>query len=325
MIASVLIVSFNTREILRACLESLRMARNGLELEIIVVDNDSKDGSAEMIERDFPDVQLIPSQTNLGFAAGNNAGFRLARGEYLILVNPETIVAPNTLHNAIHQMQQNAKVGLAGGRLIGTDGHDQPAARLFPSLLNEILVTTGLAARYPQSRLFGRFDRTWANPAQDAEVDWVPGAFSIIRRAALQDNVIFDEQFFLYSEEVDLCRRLKNNGWKVMYWADLQIQHRGGESAKSMKDKDFNDKSAQLSLWSLRSSMLYYRKHHGGVGVWSFYQWHYRWQQLRALRAKRQGNQGKQAQAERSMELLRQVWHETQAGRFSPPRPWKLA
>ena len=207
--ASVIIVSYNTRDILRRCLQSLYAAIGSRAIEVIVVENASRDASADMVEQEFPHAQLVRSVANLGFAAANNVGFKLAQGHYVILLNPDAEVASGALDNAIRCMEASPRIGLAGGRLVDFDGRDQPSARRFPSLLNEVLVISGLAARFPQSRLFGRFDRTWADPGQAAQVDWVPGAFAIIRHDALRAVGPFDERFFLYYEEVDLCRRFQ--------------------------------------------------------------------------------------------------------------------
>jgi GT2 family glycosyltransferase len=320
--ASVIVVSFNTREVLQACLTQLYAAIGQRDIEVIVVDNASRDGSADRVAAAFPQVRLLRSPVNLGFAAANNLGFREASGRYLILLNPDALVAADTLERAIRQMEAQPQVGLAGGRLLGPDGADQPSARLFPSLLNEFLVLSGLAARFPRSRLCGRFDRTWADPAVAAEVDWVPGAFSILRHELVTELGGFDERFFLYYEEVDLCRRLRARGWKIGYWPDLVVRHTGGESSKTLEHLEISSSGSQLVLWRMRSGLLYYRKHHGAPGAAGVALLESGWHVLRGWRARLSGDRAKAAESGRIVATLGQAWRETAGGRQSPARPW---
>ena len=324
--ASIVIVSFNTRELLRSCLKSVRVAIGPRAIQTIVVDNASRDGSADMVEAEFPWVRLIRSATNLGFAAANNVGFGIAAGRYIVLLNPDAEIAGDALSRAIENMDQRPEVGLAGGRLINRGGADEPSARRFPSIVNEVLVISGLASRFAKSRIFGRFDRTWADPAQAAAVDWVPGAFAIIRGDALRAVGPFDERFFLYYEEVDLCRRLKACGWQIWYWPDVVVRHLGGESSKTVENAEISSSGAQLVLWRMRSALLYYRKHHGRFGAWLLARVEIAWHELRRLKAGslRPTPVGcaKAAESERLVQLMQRAWLETQGGRISPPRPW---
>jgi GT2 family glycosyltransferase len=202
---SIVIVSFNTRNVLRECLQSIERESAGLRIEILVVDNHSSDGSPEMVEKEFPQVRLFRCGVNLGFASANNVALEVARGRYSVLLNSDAFLCPNALTLAVQHMDQRPSVGLAGARLVGRDNSWQPSARMFPSLLTDFFVLTGLASKFPKSHLFGSFDRTWADPMLPAQTDWVPGAFSIIRTEALTKVGPFDPEFFLYSEEVDLC------------------------------------------------------------------------------------------------------------------------
>jgi GT2 family glycosyltransferase len=322
---SVIVVSYNTREILRVCLESLYAGFAApAQLEVIVIDNASRDASAEMVAADFPAIHLIRSDSNLGFAAANNLGFQAAHGRYIVLLNPDTQLGSGVLQTAISHMDANPSAGLAGGRLIDRDGHLQPSARVFPSLLNEFLVLSGLAARFPASRLLGRFDRTWADPMQAAEVDWVPGAFTIIRHDALHSVGPFDERYFLYYEEVDLCRRFKMAGWQVWYWPEIEVRHWGGESSKTVENVEFNTSGSQLTLWRMRSGLLYYRKHHGQLTAWLVASLEQVWHRLRGFRARlTAGSDSAKAQeSKRIVQLMQRAWQETAGGRISPPRPW---
>jgi GT2 family glycosyltransferase len=321
--ASVIIVSFNTRDILRNCLASLESAAVSRDIEVIVVDNASRDDSADMVEMEFPAVTLVRSDVNLGFAAGNNAAFALANGRHVLLLNPDTLVARDALERAIAHMDADPSVGMAGGRLLNRNGADEPAARQFPSVFNDFLALSGLAARFPHSRLFGRFDRTWAPVTQAADVDWVPGAFAIIRREVLAQVGHFDERFFLYYEEVDLCRRIKAAGWRIRYWPDIVVRHWGGESSKTLAGHTLSSSGSQLVLWRMRSALLYYRKQHGRLAAWAAARLEIAWHAMRHCKAALPGGDPeKSAESALVASLMRQAWGETDGGRVSPSRPW---
>ena len=321
---SVVIVSYNTREVLRRCLETLEAESRQLSMEVLVVDNGSRDGSVDMVSRDFPKIRLIHSGQNLGFASANNLMFPAVRGRHVVLLNSDAFLRPGAMQKALARMDAEPGVGLAGGRLIGEDGAWQPSARLFPSNFNDFLSLTGLAHRYRTSRFLGRADRTWADPLEETETDWVPGAFSIIRGTVLARIGGFDEAFFLYYEEVDLCRRIKAAGYKIQYWPDIVVVHLGGESSKSMPNVARSSSGAQLTLWRLRSGYLYYRKHHGGA-AWRSMALEYGWHLMRWARnsfSRQPGRQEKASESRATMSLVRRAWKDTQGGRNSPPRPW---
>lgn len=322
---TVIIVSFNTRDLLRECLRTLFSHLGGVSAQTIVVDNGSKDGSADMVADEFPNVELVRGEANLGFGPANNRGFERATGRYIVLLNSDAFVDSNTLRQSIEYIDAQPDVGLAGGRLVSRDGEWQPSARMFPSLLNEFLTISGLSARWPRSRFFGRVDRTWADQSVAADVDWVPGAYSIIRKTVLDEIGLFDERFFLYFEEVDLCRRIKAAGFRVVYWPQIKVVHIGGESSRTVKRLTFSGFGSQLSLWRMRSQALYYRKHHGPLVAWLSMQLEGLWHRLRRWRNRRDQSSQRQAKAEESsviIELWGQAWRETDHGRVSPPQPW---
>lgn len=322
---SVIIVSFNTRDLLRDCLQTLFQHQGELSLRTIVVDNASEDGSADMVAAEFPDVTLIRGTVNLGFGPANNRGLEQATGRYIVLLNSDAFIEEDTLKQSVQRMDAEPDVGLAGGQLVGRDGEWQPSARMFPSLLNECLTISGLSARRPQSRFFGRVDRTWADPLEPADVDWVPGAYSIIRASVLDQIGGFDERFFLYFEEVDLCRRIKAAGYRIVYWPEIRVVHIGGESSRTIKRLSFSGFGSQLSLWRMRSQALYYRKHHSLFGAWLSMQLERLWHRLRCWRNQRDGSAERRAKAEESaviIDLWQQAWRDTDQGRISPPQPW---
>lgn len=320
---SVILVSFNTREMLRECLETV-FAQTGVSLEVFVVDNASRDGSVDMLSAWFPQVRVIASPVNLGFAAANNRAMDLARGRYVVLLNTDAFLRPGDLALAVRKMDASPKAGLAGARLIGRDGHWQPSARQFPSVVNDLLALTGLSARFGRSRFFGKADRTWADPSSPAAVDWVPGAFSIIRREVLDSVGHFDERFFLYYEEVDLCRRIVAAGWQVWYWPELVVVHIGGESSRQVRCLSISSSGSQLTLWRMRSALLYYRKHHppqARLAMLGETLWHRARLWRNRLRRSANSNE-KVRESIAAIQLFSRAWSETEGGRVCPARPW---
>lgn len=322
--ASILIVSFNTRELLRRCLESVIREAGKLRVEFLVVDNGSTDSSPEMVQSGFPQVRLFQNETNLGFGEANNIALRQASGRYYVLLNSDAFFQPGSLERAIRHMDETPGCGIGGGLLIGSDGSRQPSGRLFHSLLRDALVMTGLSIRFPKSRFFGQFDRTWADVYEAAAVDWVPGAFSIIRPAALTKTGIFDPAFFLYYEEVDLCRRMKREGYSIWYWPDVVVVHLGGESSRELQTLQVTAKASQVALWRMRSALLYYRKHHAGQARAA--KWletlFYRAGILRNLLSRTPMRQERKRQYRVLIDLMNQAWRDTCGGRVSPSRPW---
>ena len=329
---SVIIVSFNTRELLRECLQSIlaecdRLPHGG-SAEILVVDNASADGSADMVAREFSGsatpVRLIRSEVNLGFGVANNLALEAAQGQYVVLLNSDAFFHPGALHLALEHMNDNPAAAIGGGRLVSREGTAQPSARSFHSIWLDALVLTGLANRFPRSRVLGAPERSWADPNQPAEVDWIPGAFLILRREALVKTGLFDPAFFLYYEEVDLCRRVKAAGFRVLYWPDIVVTHLGGESSRHLPSVKLSEHAREVVLWRMRSNLLYYRKHHGwqarlAMGLELFLY------ALRRIRNFRNSNPARRERGEEAALLQRmmlQAWQETQGGRVSPPSPW---
>lgn len=321
---SVIIISFNTQKLLRECLQTVREASAGLAVETIVVDNASRDGSPQMVAAEFPEARLTRSEVNLGFGVANNAGIRQARGRYIVLLNSDAFLRPDTLALALKLMEDNPQCGAGGAKQVGRNGEYQFSARLFPNLRDELLMLSGLACKFPHSKFFGRYDRTWASPDEPCEADWFPGAFAVVRRAALENAGVFDPRFFLYYEEVDWFRRIKQAGWKIMYWPRLLVTHIGGESSRSLKAMDFSETGAQVTLWRMRSTLLYYRKHHGAQALAR------RWLEnavntLSVARNAFSRDPNRKVRGRRSrrmIEIMNQAWRDTKGGRISPPVPW---
>ena len=318
---SVFIVTYNSGPLLRYCLDSLSAQTLTGDFETIVVDNASRDDSADIVRNEYPDIQLIVSATNLGFGNANNLALQSAKGRYIVLLNPDAELPADTLELALKHMESQPDAGMGGGLLLGTNGEWQPSARLFPSLLNDGLTISGLANRFPASRFFGRFDRSWADPRLASAVDWVPGAFAIIRRSLVDNIGLFDPRFFLYYEEVDLCRRIHQTGFKVYYWPDLVITHIGGASSETVGEQTFSSSGKQLTLWRMRTQLMYYRKWHGLIYSWLVKQLEQSWHVLRALRNSAKTPE-KADESRRIVELWHQAWKDTRGGLQSPPQPW---
>jgi len=319
---SILIVTYNSRRLIDPLLTHLQQELAGLDGEVVLVDNGSFDGTAQQVRTAHPWVRVVDNATNLGFAAGNNLAARHARGRHLLLLNPDALPAPGALRRSITLMDQHPQAGLGGGELRGTDGSRQPSARMFPTLRDEFFTLAGLAARHPTSRLFGRLDRRWADPEQAALVDWIPGAFVFIPAAVWARLGGFDERFFMYYEEVDLCRRLQAAGLQVHYWPELKATHIGGASARTVAQAQVSKSGSQLERWRMRSALLYYRKQHGPAAAALLHALERGWHRLRQLKARLQGRAGCAAEFDAHCRQLVQAWHDTAGGQRCPARPW---
>ncbi len=322
---SVIVVSYNTRDMLRDCLKSLFENSGGLELEVFVVDNDSKDDSARMVRENFKQVHLIENKTNLGFAAANNQAYERATGQYVILLNPDAYIKPGALENSISFMEDHPECGLCGGRLVNLDGDLDPSARKFPNSLYKFFTLSGLSDRFPSSRIFGRGDFKYFDHNSVQEVDWVPGTFTIYRRRMLTQTGLFDERFFIYYEETDLCFRAKKNGWKVFFIPHAEVVHVGGGSARTRKDQKFDTGGSQVLKFRMRSEYLYFRKNRGFLSLLANAGVEIGWHALRYLVNLRPGGENRSLKRAESAVFvrhgLRALW-DTRMGRFSPPIPW---
>ena len=323
---SILIVTYNSAPLMDALLSQLQAEINipqfGFKAEVVLLDNGSRDGTAELVATLHPWVTLVPNTVNLGFAAGNNLAARSAKGRYLLLLNPDAVPAPGALAQGIALMDAHPEAGMAGGELRNTRGEREPSARMFPTLRDEVFTMSGLAAKYPNSRTFARLDRRWADPEQDAAVDWIPGAFVFLPRSVFMQLGGFDERFFMYYEEVDLCRRLRQSGYSVLYWPRLKAVHIGGASAKTVKSARVSRAGSQLESWRMRSALLYYRKHHGLAGALGLMGVEWIWHRLRGLRAAMRQQTDKASDMAMHCSQLRQAWADTQSGSTSPQKPW---
>ncbi|GAB6060103.1 glycosyltransferase family 2 protein [Desulfonatronum parangueonense] len=322
---SVVIVSYNTRDILRQCLEALFAHASGLEMETFVVDNDSRDGSPDMVRQEFPGVTLLANTVNLGFAAANNQAFALARGEFILLLNPDAFVKEGAMAGVLDFMRRMPRCGICGGRIVDQDGGVRPSARRFPNVMAKFFALSGLSTKYPDSPLFNRRDFGGFAHDQVREVDWVPGTFTLLRRKMLEEIGFFDERFFMYYEETDLCLRARKAGWQVCFTPEAEVEHIGGASSKTREDKAYDQTSSQVVNFRIRSEYLYYRKHGGLVSVLANAGLELIWHRLRiAVKSLSRDalSQAKTTHSQAIIHLIRQALKDTQWGKTAPATPW---
>ena len=230
---SVIIVSWNTCAVTRDCLRSVFDQTRGIDFEVIVVDNASRDGSAEMVRREFPEAVLIENRENRGFAAANNQAMRLARGKYVLLLNSDTVLIDGAIQKSYAFIEKRPEAGVVGCKARNEDGSLQYTCLMFPGLVNQLLLAAGLSRAFPNNRFFGRAEMTWWDHGEVREVDYVAGCFMLVRRAAIEQAGMMDEKYFMYAEEADWCLRLRRTGWKVFYYPGAEYYHLLGASEKS--------------------------------------------------------------------------------------------
>ncbi len=258
---TIVIASWNTRDLLRACMSTIeaeRRAMPGVEIETMVADNASSDGTCEMLEEEYPQAILIRNPSNLGFAAATNQGLRRARGRYALMLNPDTEMSPGALSGMIEFMEQTPAAGAAGACLVNADGSLQASASPAPGLLREAWRLFHLDRLIPFSRY--PLQRWAGGPAR--VVDVAQGACLILRRSALEQVGLLDEGYFMYTEEVDLCCRLRRQAWSVYWLPGVKVLHHGGQSTRQQQ--------AEMFLRLYESKVRYFRKHHGRLGAFAY-------------------------------------------------------
>jgi N-acetylglucosaminyl-diphospho-decaprenol L-rhamnosyltransferase len=260
---SALLVNYNTAQLLEPSIGALRAAMPAPQLQIIVIDNASRDDSVRVLQESFADCTLIANPTNVGFGRANNQALPLAQGRYVLLVNTDAFVGPETLSKTLAYMDAHPRCGVLGVKLLGRDGELQPSCRYFPTPWNVFLQRTGFGRYFPGVRMID--DMNWDH-ASPRDCDWVPGCYYLVRREVIDQVGLFDPRYFLYYEEVDHCRAVKAAGWSVVCYAATTVVHLGGESAKS--DAELTSAGRQISQLQVESELLYFRKHHGLAGVW---------------------------------------------------------
>lgn len=257
-----IIVNWNTKDLLRGCLTSL-FERTQIPLEVIVVDNASSDSSAAMVREEFGDILLIENDENRGFAAANNQAIRLARGRYLLLLNPDTVTQPGALKGMIRFLDEHPDAGVVGPELLWPDGAVQGGAAGY----NPSLVTI-FSHSYLLSKLFPRFFRgLWLHSQHYGEgameVDWISGACLMARAEAVREVGLLDEGYFMYAEDMEWCYRMRRRGWRVYYLPSVQVTH---YSRGSSKQRGYG-----FVAKGIKSLDSYYRSQNGTLMVVLFH------------------------------------------------------
>ncbi|MFN3928808.1 MAG: glycosyltransferase family 2 protein [Thermoflexus sp.] len=258
MDVSIIIVSWNVWAWLSQCLASAREGMGDLKGEIIVVDNASTDGTPDRVQEAFPEVRLLRNPVNRGFSAANNQGMAVARGRYLFLLNPDTLVLNRAIEALVAFADAHPEAGVVGPQLLNPDGTVQSSRRRFPTFWTALFESTWWQpyAPRPLLRHYYVLDRS---DEEIQEVDWVTGAAMLVRREVVEQVGPMDEGFFMYAEELDWCRRIRAAGWRVFYYPPAKVIHYGGRSSDQVP--------AVQHLAFQRSKIRYFRKHHGPIAA----------------------------------------------------------
>ena len=257
---SIITVNYNVKEFLQNLIHSIHKAAGSLSYEIIIVDNASSDGSVDFISDKFPEVKLISNNENLGFGKANNQGLKIAEGKFILLINPDAIVSEDTFTKMISFFETHPSVGLAGCKILNPDGTLQLACRRsFPGPWTSFCKVTGLSSLFPNSGLFARYNLTYKDENESYEVDAISGSFMMMRKEVYENTGGFDEDYFMYGEDLDLCYRIQQAGYQVYYVHETQIIHYKGESTRRSsldETKFFYDAMHLFVKKHLSSSLL---------------------------------------------------------------------
>lgn len=251
---SIIIVSYNSKQFIQGCISSLFNSAPHLAWEIIVIDNASQDASADLVRKEFPEIKLISNLRNLGYAKACNLGIKEAKGRYFFILNPDTKLSAGSLEAMVRFMDENPRCGILGPKLLDGGGRAEFSCRAFPSYSAAFFNRYSLLTRiFPHSKYANRYLKTNCPHDTIIEVDWVSGAAMLIRKECLNQAGNFDEGFFMYCEDVDLCKRAKDKGWQVLYYPSLELTHIIGGSIRRT--------SPLAIIWHHQSMWRYYKKH----------------------------------------------------------------
>ena len=252
---SIIVVNWNSGHYLRHCLDSVFSRSVSLSFEVFVVDNASSDDSLTGLKEQFPRVQWLENEENVGFARANNQALKQARGRYLLVLNPDTVILDDALEQMIRLMDAHPGVGIGACQLLNSDGTIQRSCRSFPTLWTLLWDAILLDALLPPNRVTGRYELRYWHHDSERDVDQPAGAFLMVRRELLASVGFMDERFFVYYEDVDWCFRAMQAGWRVVFWPAPKVLHHGGGSANS----HYTHASALMH----ESMLKYFRKHYG--------------------------------------------------------------
>lgn len=258
---SIVIVNYETYELTKQTINSVIGKNHEFSFEIIVIDNCSKDNSYNQLKSEFKReiknelVKFIHNDRNAGFAVANNIGIKIAKGEFILLLNSDTVVEDQTIENTLNYIKKNTDVGAIGCKIVHRDGTlDKACRRSFPEPKNSFYRLFGLSKLFPNNKKFNEYNLSYLDENGVYEVDSLMGAFMLIRRVAIDQVGLLDEDFFMYGEDIDLCYRIKKAGWKIIYYGKSEIIHYKGASSKKKKSK--------LIYEFYRAMYLFYNKHY---------------------------------------------------------------
>ena len=257
MLISIIIINWNTKNQLSDCLKSIYKEKGDLDVEIFVVDNNSSDGSVGMINNDFPNINLIANQENVGFASANNQALRESKGNYILLLNPDTIILPGALKNTITYFENKDNAGIVGCKLLNSDSSIQPSCRRFPSLSSQLLIMLKLHHVFKNAKSLKKYYMSDFDYMENREVDQVMGAFFMVNRNVINKVGLLDEKYWLWFEEVDYCYQTRKAGFKIYFTKEAEIIHHKAES--------FNQMLAPKKQIAINNSLIHYFKKNGNI------------------------------------------------------------
>ena len=253
---STIIITWNSQEFIKECLDSI-FSQKGVSFEVLVVDNNSSDKTCKIIKKDFPQVNLICNQKNLGYAKANNQALRLTNGEFILFLNPDTKLYSDTLNKMLDSMQENKDIAVLGPQLLNLDKTIQPSCREFPKYSTLIWEFTGLSRLFPKSKIFGAWRMGYFHHQKIREVDQPMGSAFLVRKEVLDKLGFLDEDFPIFFNDVDLCYRIKKAGKKIIFYPEAKIFHYKGKSIEIVRP--------EMIILSHLAFMRFFKKYKRGI------------------------------------------------------------
>ena len=255
---SIIVVSWNGRELLDECLTALKKSKDSLTKQIILVNNGSHDGTDEVVKKFYPEVELISTPVNLGFTRANNLAYKQAKGKYILMLNSDAFISANALQKTVGFMEKKQDAGVVGARLVNRDGTEQHCVRSFPTPLKLFLSNLNMDGNLP---FCSRLDNLHKEHKIIEECDWVVGCYLLTRKHLIDKMGFFlREEYFMYNDDNDLCKRIKKLGYRT-YFYPVNVTHVGGATAKKMSK--LGENSLQIDKYQIESQAIYFRKNHG--------------------------------------------------------------
>lgn len=261
---TIIIVNWNVRDLLSECIRSLEELIDGIEHEILVVDNHSSDNSIEMLQCNYPEVKLIANDNNVGFAKANNQAFKLSSGDFVLLLNPDTTIIDNSVDKMLRLLKKDDRIGVVGPKLLNSDGSIQTAClRRYPSLRRELVVLMRIDRIVENSRLLSRWVKSGLDYESPQEAEVISGSCMLLRRDSWYAVHGLDERYFMYAEDVDLCFNMRKRGWQIRYLPNATVKHHAHKGSE--KAVDFSPPAVScLSMYE------YFKKNHGALYAISY-------------------------------------------------------